>query len=179
MTLFATLLLGHLIADFPLQSNFIFRLKTRSFAGLFLHVGVHLLILSLLLVASWRYWPVLLFLGISHFVIDWVKLNWQTSLEWPAFLLDQCAHIAVLVVIAVWQPEMVLRPMPAWLLGLGLLGVLLSAIAMFGWVFMNDWRRTGSHSSSQLNLAQRSMFQVSQRGGRLLVASLILIWVMI
>lgn len=179
MTLFATLLLGHLIADFPLQSNFVFRLKTRSFAGLLLHVGIHIFILCLVLVEPWRYWPVLLFLGVSHFLIDWVKVRWQSFPEWPAFLLDQGAHLAVLTIIVLWQPNMILRPMPAWLLGLGLFGAFLSAIAMFGWILMNDYRPSGIISGQQLQRAQRSMFQVSQRGGRIMVVSLILVWALL
>jgi hypothetical protein len=179
MTLFATLLLAHLIADFPLQSNFVFRLKTRSPAGLLLHVGLHLLILCLLLVDPWRYWPALLFLGVSHYTIDWLKVKRPSSPEWPAFLLDQAAHIAVLAIIALWQPNMILQPMPDWLLWLGLAGTMLSALAMFGWIVVNDWRELSASSGRELQLAQRSMFQFSQRGGRFLVVSLVLVWVLI
>ncbi len=52
MEIFWRLLLGHIIADFTLQTNFIAGWKRRSKWGLFVHCAIHPIIYSLLL---WQY----------------------------------------------------------------------------------------------------------------------------
>ena len=47
MNLLAALLLGHLIGDFPLQTNQIYRLKSKSWLGIVLHAVVHVVITAL------------------------------------------------------------------------------------------------------------------------------------
>ncbi|MCI0398497.1 MAG: DUF3307 domain-containing protein, partial [Chloroflexi bacterium] len=73
MDTLATLLLAHLIADFPLQTNRIYALKIRSNAGIALHVGIHLAVTILLLKNALADWLLLLILAVSHFTLDWLK----------------------------------------------------------------------------------------------------------
>lgn len=49
MNLLMTLLLAHLFADFPLQSNSLARLKETRIMGVFLHVLVHVAVTACLL----------------------------------------------------------------------------------------------------------------------------------
>src|SRR5690606_27510716 len=74
MTTFLALWLAHLLADFPLQTNRVFRLKIASNAGLALHVAIHLLMTVLLVQQPARHLSLLLVLGVVHFLIDWTKL---------------------------------------------------------------------------------------------------------
>ena len=49
MQLFATLLLGHLIADFPLQTDWVVQFKKRHITGLALHASIHVGVTALLI----------------------------------------------------------------------------------------------------------------------------------
>ena len=84
MDLLSALLLGHLIADFPLQANCIFRLKNQHWLGVLLHAAVHCVITAVLLQQPLAYWPLLASLCLVHFTIDWFKLriNFQVSIRW-------------------------------------------------------------------------------------------------
>ena len=74
MNLFLILLLGHLLGDFLLQTNWIYRFKTQSWVGIALHTGIHIVV-TLLLVKNWvEAWPLILLLGVIHFCIDWSDL---------------------------------------------------------------------------------------------------------
>ena len=75
MHLFAILLLGHLIADFPLQMDWIFQLKHRHWAGILLHSVIHSVLTAILIEAPLTHWPMLVSLGLIHFAIDWLKLR--------------------------------------------------------------------------------------------------------
>jgi hypothetical protein len=97
---FGTLVLGHLIADFPLQTRFVFRLKQRHWAGVLLHSAIHCVVTALLLESAISHWPVVAAVGLTHFAVDWVKLRFCPGPESLVFAADQIAHIAVLRVIA-------------------------------------------------------------------------------
>jgi hypothetical protein len=174
---FATLLLGHLVADFPLQTDHIFRLKKRSSLGVLLHVGIHVGIMAVLLQNPLAQWRELLILGVSHFLIDWVKVHSKTRQEWLGFLLDQAAHVSVLVLMVLANPNLAVREIPWWLLLIGLLGALFSAVSMFLWIAANDCKAR-EVTSDPIQWAQRSMIVVSQRTGRLLLIVLILAWLL-
>lgn len=66
MSTFFILLLAHLLADFPLQTNRIFRLKVTSNAGLALHVLIHVAMAALLLRQPAQHLNLLLALGVAH-----------------------------------------------------------------------------------------------------------------
>lgn len=180
MIVFFTLLLGHLIGDFPLQTNSVFQLKTRSNTGLLVHVSIHLLVTSILLLDPLSAWPALLFLGSAHFLIDWIKLRIPAIYETPGFVLDQLAHTAVLVFISMAGAELALRPMPLWLLFLALSAAFVPALAMFIWLLGRDLallrhkrRVEGRQLSPGLWLL------ISQRSGIVLVVCLALTWLLV
>ena len=60
MELMATLVLAHLLADFPLQSNAIAAAKAKSLYGLIVHVMVHVLVLWTLLGFCKTAWALIL-----------------------------------------------------------------------------------------------------------------------
>lgn len=175
---FATLLLGHFIADFPLQTDHIFRLKMRCSLGVLLHVAIHVGIMAVLLQNPLAQWRELLILGVTHFLIDWLKVRWETRQEWAGFLLDQAAHVSVLAYMVLANPSLAVREIPLWLLIVGLLGTLSSAVFMFLWIVANDCKAR-ERTSEPIQWAQRSMIGVSQRTGRLLLIVLILAWLFV
>jgi hypothetical protein len=100
---FWILLFAHLLADYPLQSNWIVNNKNRA-AVLFLHVATHFLI-SLVFVLLYvpRAWPFLFLLALIHFIIDAGKnfVN-QAKPDWVIipYIVDQFLHVLSIILIA-------------------------------------------------------------------------------
>jgi hypothetical protein len=102
---FATLFFAHLIADYPLQSDWLVKAK-RTWPGLSLHVAIHLAVLLLLtLPHTAQLWPFLLALAAAHFAIDTFKNLLATyRAQWIAgpYLFDQLLHIVSIWAIGLW-----------------------------------------------------------------------------
>jgi hypothetical protein len=115
MTLFSWLLVGHLVADWMLQNDWMARNKqSRWFSPAIL---VHCTVYTLILVISlWfaeppdadlpRYLSFALLIFLSHWLIDagrlaahWVRLLRQTPLHFVQMMVDQTMHILVLVAL--------------------------------------------------------------------------------
>jgi len=97
MSVFSVLLIGHLIGDFPLQTPTILRWKFRGGFWILPHIVIHGIVMALLfkdpLVVS-----VIFF---SHFLIDFTKVSLDDGRrEGTSFLMDQSAHILVLLMVA-------------------------------------------------------------------------------
>lgn len=99
MFIFYRLLLAHLIAEFPLQFDSIYRFKVRKRTGVWLHSFIFFLVALLLLIPWWsvfRFWMFLVFLLFTHYVIDRLKVALSRKYQVDnvgIFLLDQVAHI--------------------------------------------------------------------------------------
>lgn len=105
--LFWSLVLAHLLADFPLQADFVFRQKQKGKYGVAFHVAMFVAVSILLLLPALRIASVVFLiaaLGVAHFWIDETKLRLFRRIEvdnlW-AFLADQALHFMSLVV-GVW-----------------------------------------------------------------------------
>jgi hypothetical protein len=105
MDLLASLVLAHLIADFPLQMNWIFRLKHHHWAGVLLHSAIHGLVAAALLQDPLGHWPLLVTLCVAHFAIDWLKLQMSFRVRSLGFALDQIAHLLTLVLLTTWPSQ--------------------------------------------------------------------------
>ena len=104
--IFWQLLLAHLIGDFPLQFNEIFRLKVKSKWGVLLHCAIVVMISALFLVPyvlTMQMWCGIIILICSHFIIDWTRviLSKKANLDnlWM-FLLDQGLHILIVWLVS-------------------------------------------------------------------------------
>lgn len=105
MIIFFKLFLAHLLGDFLMQPfSWVLekeRLKARS-PKLYYHVLIHGA-LTMLILFDLAAWPVALLIMITHFFIDWAKLSLQkyrSQALW--FILDQLAHILLLIIAANW-----------------------------------------------------------------------------
>jgi hypothetical protein len=97
MGLFQILLVGHLIADFPLQTPMILRWKFRGGVWILPHIFIHAAVLILLVRNPMAVGVIVL----THFVIDWIKVELDDgSDQGISFLMDQTAHILVLALVA-------------------------------------------------------------------------------
>jgi hypothetical protein len=112
MKLFLTLLLAHLLGDFPLQSSSMVRAKRQGIRAYVEHGAVHLLVLLLcvaafigleLLTSLWFWVAVCLYVAL-HLGIDRAKqgLVRRAKLADSAsvFLLDQAVHVGTIVALA-------------------------------------------------------------------------------
>lgn len=94
------LLLAHIIGDFFLQSQKSVKDKEKKklkSPKLYFHVLLHILVTTLIL---WdlSLWPIIVIIGISHFIIDALKLNLQTKKNKRLFFfIDQLMHILIIV----------------------------------------------------------------------------------
>jgi len=101
MFIFLRLVLAHVIADFPLQTDEIYRLKIRGHPGQLLHVLV-IFAVSALFVGPFlgipAMWGVLVFIAVSHYIIDCTKLIWNDRIKGPwlfwGFIADQLLHVS-------------------------------------------------------------------------------------
>src|SRR5690606_18417863 len=101
MILLIKLLLAHFIGDFYLQpKNWVEEKENKKLKSpkLYLHIVIHVLVTSLLL-WDMSLWPLVIIIGVSHFIIDATKLVVQkenTKRLW--FFIDQFLHIIVIIV---------------------------------------------------------------------------------
>ena len=102
MFIFYKLVLGHLIADFFLQFEELYRLKLRSQLGHFAHVLIHFCTCLLLVFPDLDKPFIWIFVGIIsliHFFQDGLKYSLQEKhprAAFPIFILDQILHILFL-----------------------------------------------------------------------------------
>ena len=99
MNLFWLLILAHFIADFPLQSDKIFALKSQYRWGLLPHIFISFmtnLVVAFPYIGFKNFWLAILFLAIIHFLLDWMKIvliqKWLNDSLFT-FLLDQVLHV--------------------------------------------------------------------------------------
>lgn len=104
--IFYQLLLAHLIADFPLQFNELFKLKVKSKWGVLLHCAIVGVISGLFLfpyIFTPQMWFGIIILVTAHFIIDYIRILFtnKTHLDnlWM-FLLDQFSHIAIVWLVS-------------------------------------------------------------------------------
>ncbi|GAA5523016.1 DUF3307 domain-containing protein [Aliifodinibius salicampi] len=108
LQLFFQLLMAHLLADFFLQSKYMLRQKRRK-RWKSPQLALHALIagfLAYLFAAQWQSW---LLVGIgtafTHWLVDAIKVQVDKQKTTTAFIVDQLAHIAVIVTIAILLTE--------------------------------------------------------------------------
>jgi len=123
MHFFLCLFLGHLLGDFPLQTDAVYRLKTANGRGVFLHAGI-VTAVTLALVFPYGFKAALgvLTVGVLHGAVDALKLSWQRAEPRHAhalFWLDQTVHVGLLLLLAAVlgfpRPETCqVKWLPAW-----------------------------------------------------------------
>ncbi len=101
MIVLIKLILAHFVGDFLLQPKSWVRKKEREKAAalpLYFHVLIHGALI-LLLLWNWRFWPLALWVIVIHFIIDTVKLYFQSKHKPQWFIADQVLHIVALFIL--------------------------------------------------------------------------------
>ncbi|MCK9325480.1 MAG: DUF3307 domain-containing protein [Bacteroidales bacterium] len=104
MDIYIALFLAHFIGDYPMQSDFLAKMKATNNYLLFCHVMAYTATITavLYLLGIYAMWKILL-LVISHFLIDYWKCHYadkSTALT-TSLYVDQLAHFVVLIPLAV------------------------------------------------------------------------------
>jgi len=100
--IFIKLILAHLLGDFVFQpAKWVQDKEKKKIRSpyLYLHVGIHVL-LTFLLLWNLQLWWIPVIVGVTHFIIDAAKLEFQkkkNAQTW--FFIDQFLHIAVLFLV--------------------------------------------------------------------------------
>lgn len=161
----AALLLAHVLADFVFQTDAMARNKDRPLV-LLLHAGI---VLALSLLAAGQIWsPAIAILALAHLAIDTVKEHGLRSAipgKVTRFLLDQAAHLATILIVALvaptlwsagWWPGLMPDPVEPWLpaamaWGAGLILTMRGggfAVAMLLEPYSDIWRNAAEGSGS-------------------------------
>ncbi len=105
MFLFYRLLLAHIIADFPLQTKQIFKVKMNTEWGVLIHTLI-VLIFSILFAFPYledtKVIIIILIIFLSHTVIDKLKLEYSKKTNNQSIrilLLDQALHISIIAIL--------------------------------------------------------------------------------
>ena len=105
MHLFYRLLLAHIIADFPLQTSQIFKIKMNTQWGVILHTLI-VLIFSILFAFPYlenlRVIIIIIIIFATHTIIDKIKLDYSKKNDNQSlkiFLLDQFLHISIIAAL--------------------------------------------------------------------------------
>lgn len=158
----------HLLADFVLQTKKMVlekkRLKAASWQ-LYAHSLLHGVLIYLIM-PGWLLWQIPVTVSISHFFIDWWKLNRKDTALY--FILDQALHLLVLVALwlwffhsgADWQGfiRSLLNSRPAWIIFTGYLAVSFPLSFLLGYATQR-WRREAEQAD-----AMRSSISLSEAG---------------
>ncbi len=171
MDTLATLLLGHLIGDFPLQTDWVYKFKTRCSAGVAFHAAIHVVVTALLIQDPLRHWPLLCTLGLIHFATDWIKVRFPTRPQTPGFLIDQAVHLGAILLIARMAPNLT-AVLPPSLLYPSVLIALLPALMVLLWIVACDKCQEAGNAGNLENWARHQMLSLSQRAGVVLLAGL-------
>jgi hypothetical protein len=167
MLTFKILLLAHLLGDFPLQTNRVFRMKLSSHRGLAIHVGIHLIVAYILVQDSWQYVGMLLFLGVTHYLTDWTKVKLQPvgSPQFKGYLVDQLVHFIIIGLIAWWNPTLP-SVLPESFLIPAILITAVPALLMTGWVWANDMCQAKKMTDSKMvGWACQRLLPITQQVG--------------
>ena len=109
MMLFLKMLLAHLVGDFMLQPDSWVKDKNKRklrSPKLFIHLGIHAILLALVLEFNLYYWKAFILIILSHLIIDLAK-SWLSNKRpgTELFFLDQAAHIMIIAIAtSFYQP---------------------------------------------------------------------------
>lgn len=161
ISLLLKLLVAHVLGDFVFQPDSWIadkKQKKQKSRYLYLHLGVHALALIVFLKLGLGYWPIVVTIIVSHFIIDLLKLHLEGKMNARLlFVLDQLAHLLVIgVLVSIYETyrmdiEILYSPKSLTLL-LALLSVTyVSAIVMK--LLMSKWSLEEEDSNDSLEHA--------------------------
>jgi len=123
------LFVSHLVSDFLLQTKKLVVWKKKTLDGIIIHSSIHGIVLTLMLFKLTTLTALtILFVVVSHAIIDWAKINYQKENKFEKYyILDQMAHFGVLALASTF-----IQTPSYWTHEIGLgIGLLLFFISYF------------------------------------------------
>lgn len=113
MNKFLLLILAHMIGDYPLQTDWIFKVRYSKRFGILAHTIIHTICVIILLfpyLYNIKTWVAIAGIFITHLIIDFIKKNniWT-------FFLDQALHLGVILAASLVMLKAAPFPLPEWL----------------------------------------------------------------
>lgn len=169
MNLFAALLLGHLIGDFPLQTNRIAQFKHENQAMLVIHVLIHMGVTAALLRNPFDNIFLLLMIGATHYLVDSPRTGAIHDGTVRSFIFDQVGHLSslsLITLITIYSPDTLpINALPTRVLYPALAYGLLLGGMVLGWIWANEISVTTTNHMRQIDWMQSRMLLLSQRAG--------------
>ena len=169
MNILAALILGHLIGDFPLQTNRIAQSKHENQSMLVIHVLIHVCVTAALIKNPFDNVLLLTMIGCAHYLIDLTKFSNGNSGPSRCFLFDQVIHLTSLSLIALttmYIPNMLpINALPVTILYPALAYGLLLGSMVFTWVWANESTVTTASHNQRVWWVRSRMLVLSQRAG--------------
>lgn len=167
MDLIVTLILAHLLADFPLQTNSIALNKSKSFQALLIHVFIYIATTWALLGFDRRQWLLVATLGLSHLFIDSIKIKGD-PLSIRLFMIDQMAHLGFVYLIAshfssAYNTFHSILPLDI-LYGSVFLATFLAVMVLF-WLWANNLHDDTVRQYPSLRWGRTRLLELEQRTG--------------
>jgi hypothetical protein len=161
MILGLKLLLAHIIGDFVLQPQKWVDHKIRNkhtSVYLYAHMAVHTAVLLSVLAFDFAYWPAIVFIIITHYIFDLVKLYLQNTFN-PRFLFfaDQAAHILVIVLVTLHYAPQTFQiesiSTPGFILFITAILMITSVCSVLMKVFISQWELPDENANESLKNA--------------------------
>jgi len=170
VNLLLNLLLAHLFADFPLQTDALARYKHKHLMGVLLHVLIYTFVTAIMIAEWTKYWPLVVGLGTLHFVIDAMKpYLYKQFDESIKFGIDQFLHLVSMIFGTVmahwWWDPTPLGSVPSEWLPYALFAALLPAFIVAYWIWANDTGYKYRRRYQWLNSFYRRALMIEQRFG--------------
>lgn len=139
-------------------------MKLKSSKGIAIHVLIHLIVTAVLIRDPFSNLPLLLILGASHFLFDWLKLRFPTQRQVPGFFVDQALHLSALIFLTIFFPTVEPVLSDLWLY-IALFYAFIPPIIMVIWLLAIDFGRVTEKSDRCVAWAQRNLLPISQGFG--------------
>lgn len=103
------MILSHFLSDFALQkTNWVQDRNQKHYRSKYLYLHILITGLTTLLLVGFGYWKIMLFIMLTHYVIDLIKSYTGSSLT--CFLIDQFIHLGI--ILGCWA--ITFHMMPTW-----------------------------------------------------------------
>jgi len=133
--------LAHLVGDYVLQWDALAQWKSRAMKGVVVHSVVLFIVTALFALAiDPRFWPGVLIIGLSHFLIDAVQFYTRPRIAPLAkFFIDQSLHLVFMLIALVWGGYLSWGNLPAGIAASARQAPFLTALLGYAFITMPAW----------------------------------------
>lgn len=151
-------------------------MKSRGQPGLILHSMIHVCVAALLIQDPLHQWPLLVILGLVHWLIDWTKISISQSPSVTGFVADQAAHVmSIILILSMFSNVFTSGPeamLPLGMLTIAVIYGTVLGIMVLLWVWANTLSEDMIRRHPSIRWARSQMLICSQQAGIALIGAL-------